>query len=384
MSQFLLNEDLIMCACHFQGTMSGEIKSSYSEAVRDKLIEKFHNSLVRDLIIKQPGLSEIYDNFVKRLKIGGVFPSSLFAEMFADKIDIENFKDQLLTKDFCFKDKLKRKNALTFLLEKYPPFILMVHDFISDKRKANYNFSEDPLLYEFYLNSLKAKNPIKDNLPSDEILSNIDAFNSIYEPSINKKKLNAYIVHFPNDIVLYNHIMENMGSLITNDGVFKKLWEDKTITLFPNDVQELYRNKNVQIKMWDEEFSYHYKFQINLEYIIENSQIATSKAERFHRVFHNTLGNLINSKFNPLGETRTGLPSISFLFSSDDDRQRVRTFCHSVKENILFLIKSFNFDADYMVQSNSMEEYLKKMHMAFTLTEDLNSAPSKVNKVRKL
>lgn len=386
MNKYFLNQDVLMAVCYFHGTVSGQARSSWEPHIKERCIQKLNSQLFRDLLIKQPELTDIYDLYISKIKEGNVYPSTLFTEMFADKIEINNLKSQLLTKNYDFKDKVKRQNVFKYLLEKHPPFLSLVHDFIKENKEANNTFlSEDTLLYNFYFKSLKSNNSIRLSLDTKEVLANIDFFNSPFEIALNKKKLNAYILHFPNDMILYKHIMENMGVLIKNDAVFKQLWEEK-INLFPKDIQDEYYKQNITIQPWDERLSYHYKFQVNEEYFIEQSKVVATKAERLGRVFHNTLGSIIQNKFNPIEETRTGIPSVSFLFSNEADRERARRFCNYVSENVLFLIKNSNYELQYQEQYDLMDISLQKMYMAFTFTEDLNAAvpERKTKKTNKL
>lgn len=383
MNKYFLSEEILEATCFFQNTLTGQVKIHFEEKTKDKVIQMFNQRLFQDLLVKQPELTSTYNSFIDKIKIGGVYPNSLFHEMFADKIEINNFSNQLLKKDYTFKDKLKRQNVFKYLLEKYPPFLNIVHGFIKENHEAGNTFlSEDTFLYNFYFNALKSKIPARATLDSKEVLSNIDSFNSVFEIALNKKKLNAYILHFPKNMELYNHIMDKMGDLITSDAAFKELWEDK-LKLFPNDVQQAYSNKNVTIKPWEDKCSYHYKFQVNEEYIIEQSKVSSTKAERFGRVFHNTLGSIIGNKFNSIGETRTETPSVSCLFSSEEDRERAKKFCNSVAENILFLIKNANFELQYQEQYEFMDTHLQKMLMSFTLGEELiQQNHGKVNKIK--
>lgn len=385
MTKYFLNEDVLMTICYFHQTLEGSVKTTYRQEIKEQIIKNLNNQLFKDLLIKQPELNNIYEAYTSKINNskGDVYPSSLFAEMFADKIEIDNFKIQLLTKNYTFKDKIKRQNIFKYLLEEHPPFLKLVHDFIKDNKDAGNTFlSEDSLLWNFYFTTLKNKGSIYDILKSEEILDNIDFFNSPFEVALNKKKLNAYLMHFPKDMNLYEHIMQNMGKLLNSDALFKQLWEDK-INLFPKDVQDDYYKQNITIKPWMEQSSYHYKFQVNEEYIIEQAKVSSIKAEKFSRVFHNSLGSIIRNQFNPINETKTDIPSVSFLFSIEKDRSRAKIFCNSVAENILFLIKNTNFDLQYNEQYELIDRELQKIYMTFALGEELNiENPIKNNKIK--
>jgi hypothetical protein len=382
MNKYFLNEDVLMATCYFHNTLEGPVRPNYTPEIKDKITKSLNSQLFRDLLIKQPDLTEIYNEYISEIHKGNVYPSTLFAKMFADKIEIKNFTEQLLKKHYSFKDKDKRKNLFKYLLENHPPFINLVHHFIKENHEAGNTFlSEDTLLYNFYFNTLKNKNTDKSSLDPQEVLSNIDSFKSVFETALNKKKLNAYLLYFPKDMNLYNHIMEQMHDLINNDATFKSLWEEK-ITLFPQEVRKEYSNKNISINPWSDQESYHYKFQVNEEYIIEQSNVSATKAERFGRVFHNSLGSIIHNKFNTIEETRISNPSVSFLFSSEEDRTRARKFCNSVAENILFLIKNSNFELQYQEQYDFMDMHLQKILTAFILSEELNQQNNgKINKI---
>jgi hypothetical protein len=382
MEKYFLNKDVLYDVCFFQNTLKGPIKSFVDAKIKNNAVNSFAKKVIRDLLIKQPELENLYNSFVTQIKSKSnngyttVYPNSLFAEMFDGKIEINNFSKQLLTTDEYFDDKLKRQNRLKYLLDEYPHFIQLVHTFIKEGRTSqNSALSNDSLLFDFYFNMLKSKNAVKNKLDFEEILSNIDFFNAPSEIAINKKKINTYILHFPKDLKLYNHIMGSMEDLIKNNATLKKLWEEK-ITLFPIDVQQEYYKQNITIKPWDDELSYHYRFQINEEYIIEQSKAASSKAERFSRVFHNVLGTIILNNFNPIEEGKKNVSSVSFLFSNEVDRERARKFCNNVAENILSIIKNANYELQYQEQYDAVNLNLQKMYMAFTLNEELNQTSS--------
>jgi hypothetical protein len=389
MNKYFINKEVLYDVCFFQNTLKAPIKSFMDNHIKNNVINSFRKKIIQDLLIKQPELKELYDSFVLQIKSKSnqgyttIYPNSLFVEMFADKIEIQNFLNQLLTTDEHFDDKLKRQNTFKYLLSEYPPFLQLFHNFIKEGRNAgSTNLSKDSFLYDFYFNALKDKNSIKDTLNSEEILNNIDFLNSPSELALNKKKLNTYILHFPKEMKLYNHIMQNMGDLIRNNAILKKLWEEK-INLFPIDVQQDYYTQNITIKPWEDELSYHYKFQVNEEYIIEQSKAASSKAERFGRAFHNALGSIIHNNFNPISENRTSNPSVSFLFANEADREKAKKFCNSLAENILSLIKNANYELQYQDQYEAIEKSLKTIYMAFTLDEDLSKQEvHKKNKIK--
>lgn len=375
MDKYFLSKDELEATCVFNSTWTFSTKADLS--YRIALLEK---RIVKDLLLKQPELELLHSTFLASIK-DAPYVGSEFSRIFADKIELSNFTTQVFGKNGNVDkyDEYKRTNLFKHIFERYPPFLQLAHDYIK-----NNNNTDDVTLYDFYFQTLKNKNTDKSSLNLDEVRSNIDSFSVNENITNNKKKLNAYLSLFPKDEILYKHIMQEMGDMISNNGAFKTIWEEK-IQKFPDEIQKEYKNKSIAIVPWFEQEKYYYKFELNHQYVIKKTSCSKTDALDFCRVLHNTVNLFITSKLK-LGNTlreSSNESAIGYTFDSAEKREEAKHLFNMLGQDIDSLIKPLISLTDYHERQEKIEKYLEKLHMAMQLNKQLSeNQSSSTNKVK--
>jgi hypothetical protein len=360
MNKYFLNEELLHSICYFQSA------NHYLGAPGEHCSVAFEKTMIKDLLTKQPELKIVYDSFLEACEDNECY-SSTFPEFFANKILIDNFAEQLLTKHYKCEHDIDRTKAFTRILKNYPPFFNILHNFIKNNPEKS-----DDTLYGFYFKNLSNDRFTNCNINKEEVISIIDGFDVDKKESFKPKKLNAYLSLEPKDVSLYNHIMENMGDSISNNGKVKAIWED-SIKDFDKESNEQYENKNVFIPLLMEEESYHYMFKINSQYIIEKTKAHEARVDRFNRALHDSISKLVSTEFTHIKRIKENGPSVEFTFSSIEEKVQVKNFCNFILKDVNSIITKVNFINPYEEHQKICDDYLEKAYMAYTLNGELNS-----------
>jgi hypothetical protein len=377
MNKYFLSKDVLSAICSFHCIRHQPISYHYQEG-----IEEINKNLIRDLIVKQPNLNSEYQSFLELLKSPQNFPTETFSSVFKDKIEINNFINQIFNKAAFFNKGPERLNVLNYILEQYPYFFNLTHNFLkenNDQIQVNY----DATLYQFYFKGVKSKKINKTMIDRHEILDNIQSFDTRNYESLYKAKLNAFMSIEPKDNELFQYITESMGDSIIKNAVVKRFWEEKLVK-FPKEIQDNYNNSKVSINPFTDSVNYHYIFQINRQYVIEQSQVAETKADAFNRVFHNALSNLISSNFKSKKRLMENNPSVEFLFSDIDERDKVQQFCNLIIKDISSIIKGANFNGHYSEQETYIDNCLNKIYLAYSLNNELNTDRESIKNKNKI
>jgi hypothetical protein len=303
--------------------------------------------------------------------------SSTFPAIFANKILIENFTEQLLTKHYKCENDRDRTKTFSRILKNYPPFFNLVHDFIKNNTEKC-----DSTLYGFYFKSLSSNIITKCNINREEVISIIDSYDTNNDENFAPKKLNAYISLEPKDISLYNHIMKNMNESISNNGKVKATWED-AIKNFDKQSQEQYENKNISLSPLTEEEGYYYMFKLNTQYVVEKTRVHEARADRFNRALHQSVSDLVKSEFKSLKEFKY-TSSVEFTFSSIEDKNEVKNFCNFFIKDINSLISQIDFIKSVEDHKKLCNSFLEKAYLAYCLNNQLSSGIKKINNKIKI
>lgn len=367
MDRYFLNEDQLKAIFILNGLLNFRFIKDHAARIK-----RVQDTIFKDLLIKQPELKAIHDSFLESLT-DDQSPNVAFGKTFSGKIHISNFIEQLFSNRNEQGNDSTRMNLLKNILENYPPFLQITHDFIKNNNQKN-----DSVLYDFYFQALKSKKVDKKSINSNEILKNIDSFHG-NDIASNKKKINSYLSNFPKDLNLYLHIMQEMGEMISKIGSLKIFWDEK-INFFTKEAQQEYKQKNISIIPWTEKETYHYNFKINSQYVIEKSQCSQSSSEHFCRVLHNCIGSFISKKFSSSNSIKENLVNnVSYVFESKEERDEAKKFCNFIGNEIDSLIKSFRHQDDYFRQSEDFNNYLEKLYMATSLNKELSNNSSANN-----
>jgi hypothetical protein len=371
MDKYFLNESKLNAVCLFHHLERLSPKIALASRINE--IDK---RVIKDLLIKQPELDPLEKEFLKEID-SPKLANLLFSKKFDGKIEISNFTHQLFTKAPGFDATPYRVKIFKEILNEYPPVLKLVH-----QKKKQSPVKNDLILFDFYFTALKDKKTDRKSLGDKEVLDNIDSFSPEFDFLSQKKKINAYLNNFPKDLILYDHIMEQMGEFIRKSAVMKIFWEEK-ITKFPKEIQQKYQQENIVITPWVQESNYYYKFKINPQYVIEKGNVPQSKAENFCRVLHNAIGDFVSDEFKTSIQIRENSNnSVSFNFDSQQERDDVENFCKSIGHDIDSLIKSFNHNDSYHNQSLQIDNYLDKLYLATSLNKELSikNSPTSVTK----
>lgn len=368
MKKYFLKEELLHSICYFQSA------NHYLGAPGQHISVAFEKTMIKDLLTKQPELKTVYESLLEQCEDNECY-SSTFPEVFANKILVENFAEQLLTKHYKCEHDGDRTKAFTRILKDYPPFFNIVHNFIKDNPEKC-----DDILYSFYFKNLSNDIVNKCNINREEAISVIDGFDTNKKENFKPKKLTAYLALEPKDINLYNHIMENMGDSISNNGKVKSIWEE-SIKNFDEESNEKYQNKSVAISPLIEEESYYYMFKVNSQYIIEKTKVHEVKVDRFNRALHNSISNLVSSEFVTMKRITQNGTAVEFTFSSLEDKNKVKDFCNFILKDINSIISKANFIDAYEEHEKLCNNYLEKAYMAYSLNGELNPS-QKTTKIK--
>lgn len=331
-------------------------------------IEYFDKHVLQDLLVKQPELLLTNERFKLNLSYES-FTNIAFSESFDGKIKISNFTKQIFSKSYRFNGDLSQRTKLfKSIFEQNENFLLDTHNYL-----INNNVYDDFQIFDFYFQSLKSKSKVKNNLDRNEILQNIDSFLTANDLNCCKKKINAYLNNFPKDMNTYNHIMEKMGDVINSTALVKIFWEDK-LESFPKNIKDIYYQNNVQFSPFKEELSYHYRFSIDSQYIIQQTGVAQKRADDFKMAFYNSLSTFLLKTIQDSEKSNNSqLSGINFNFKTLEDRKKAQDFCNAVGSDLNSLLKSNINDSNYSNKTNNLTEYFDKLYLALSLNNELNT-----------
>ncbi len=332
----------------------------------------FKENILRNLLSLQPELTSITEKFLEKAPTAR-YINDVFAEYFADKINIKYFGDTLFSKHFAFhKNESRRMKCFKSIAEEYPDFLSLAHKHLLDK------YTQDATIYDIYFQLLK-KNK-SHNLPKDEVLSNISKLETGYDIPFCKKKINAYLQNFPKDSLTFDKITEGMGDSIQKLGTLKSFWEEKLIE-FPKDIQDKYLEKTKEINLFEEEKSFFYSIKINPQYIMEKTKISQSKADGFCSEFQMAFSSFICSKYADCSTTNGYQGrAVNLLFKSIEQRNETEEFFKTIASDLPTFVNE-KFIKDNSSLRETFENYLSKTFLAVSLTKELS--PKGDNKAMK-
>lgn len=349
------------------GLFNGFFRFHKRVDLKEKL-EYFDKHVLQDLLKKQPELSDVYKKFKSDLSYEN-FTNIAFSEAFDGKIKISNFTNQIFSKSYRFNGDLSQRTKMfKSIFEQNENFLIDTHNYL-----LNNNVYDDFQIFDSYFQFLKSKTKIKNNLNTDEIKQNIDSFLTSNDLNSCKKKINAYLHNLPKDINTYNHIMDKMRDVIKSTALVKNFWEDK-LDLFPKNIKELYHKNNIQFSPFTEELSYHYRFSIDSQYIIQQTGVAQKRADDFKMAFYNSLSTFLLKIFPDSEKSNNSqLSGINFNFKTLEDRKKAQDFCNAVGSDLNSLLKSNINDSNYSNKTNNLTEYFDKLYLALSLNNELNT-----------
>lgn len=387
MKEYYLDQEDLLKIAVFNGIGGhyGYKAKTLPEQIKD-LNEKFFNHVLK----VSPKKQYIVDSFLKKYSeqhgINNFSPIRLFSEELKDKIEINELIEPIFASNYVFREDSDRLKFFKKLFDKNPQFLKITHDYIKSQQQQNSFFiNSSTNLFDAYFQFLKNKNSlkIKQTIPNNEILENIDCF-STDKPSYIKKQINAYLSCFNNDEKLYKHILDKLGKHIENNGTVKIYWEEKLNNFDKSVISQYKSNDKSDIQWGNSEELYMYNFYINTEYVISKSHLTQSQASYLTSSLISTMGNFLSKNYNGnlLFSNNNQPNKFTIVFDNEKDRNRVSSFCNHIQQNLEEIITGyFKKDKSYSILGEQLTEYFSKLNLAYDLDKQLAiKEDSNVNK----
>lgn len=385
MTYYLEEYDLIKI-CLFNGIGN---HYAFTRQSLDRQEVMFKERLFDKLLENNPKMKPFVDSFLKQYSehyistSGKPSPIEQIKTFWKNKLTIEDFSEAVLSSNYIFREDSDRLKFLKSLFEKSPTFLNIVHAHIQSSIH-NKNIIKNNIqvythisdsIYDAYFQMLKSKLSvnIRKTLKSEAIKENIDSYRPDKLNSI-KKKINAYLNNFTRDTSLYEHITKQLEDPIKNNGTIKLFWDDK-INLFTPDVAKKHNSEKTEISWGESSSSYLYSFKLNPEFIVEKSHLTQNQSLYFRGTFHSAISNFLCKNFNGSTVSLNGgtYYSVHVIFNDLIDKNRASAFCDLVTNNIEHIITSYCKKESNSNINEQLNEYFKKLNLAFELDKKLES-----------
>lgn len=365
MKYLLEKEDLSLIALLNGLPPFYDLRPSYNDKLK-KWDEKIFNILFE----KQPELKSLYDKFKEELKTekkGNI----IFAEIFANKIELESSVGFIFDVDYGFKGKLaERIKLFKKLHEKNKDFLVYLHNRI----KSNSN--NDDYLFDSYFQLMKSKKSDKSIFTKQEVLENIKNFYTGDVFNLCQKKINAYLSLFDRTQALYDFITQDMNNILKKSALINNFWEEK-FELFPDCVKKEEQKLEMKTHYGIKNFSYH--FALNGEWLIRDYKFSKAESESFPQNFNKGLLKIIKEKYTV--EVNSSSNSI-FKISSDynDIINECMNICNQAVKYLPDLLKDSTLDFKDDEWENKTYNFLLNINK-YILSKELEQSLSDKNLV---
>lgn len=330
--------------------------------------KKYWDLLTKDLLIKQPELNSIYNNFIE-FHLKDKMPILGFLNLFENKIFIESFIEKSFYKHYSYNGD-NRNSFFKSISNKFPNFIVKLHYYINENKQHLADFD----IYDTYFQLLKSKKIDSSILNNNEVLENINSFFVDRDANSFKKKINAYLNYFPRDENLYNKIMDNNEIYINQSATLKNIWEEK-IQLFPPEVILKHQKNKIKFIPSQHSEGFYYSFSLNEEYIVEFAKVKLDTAVNFRNKFLENLGEFIVKNIPDSKIINTGKRnSMQLILSDFESKEKTKNFCKIIEEDFASLLqpKFLNLSVNELLNFE-LNSYLTRLFFVIKLDESLST-----------
>lgn len=356
----------------------------------EEQIEVFEKKLFVDVLKNAPNLRTTIDKFYNLYREESAKPEPntfiLYYTFFNEKISAKEFGNTFFTSNYSYGNDPDRASFLKKMQDKYPPFVFMIHKYITENKDTKIlPFA----IYDSYFQILKNKTAKESlsKIDKKEILKNINSFKPQTTTNI-KKKINAYLNNFEKKEPLYKHISNELKEEISKYGLIKNYWDEKVKLFSPEVIKKHQSLQSEKISWGKEEEFYTYKLFMNKEFITQQTNYSESTSESLCYCFTSSLKKFVSSKFNGMEFNNHGNPFLVLLsFENENDKNKAKRFCNDVINKLDEIVANYLIkDKGHSNIQEGLEKYFEKLYFSFELDKQLpkkneNLTPKNIKKI---